>query len=265
MTDVSYREYTGSAAENYERFFVPAIATPVAGLLLDRAALRPGERVLDVACGTGLIARRAVELVGPSGAVAGIDVAPDMIEVAASISDQIEWRIGDASSLPFPDGSFDVVTCQMGLMFMEDRPRAVAEMRRVLADGGRIVITTPGEIQPFFEAMERAITDNIDPAVGGFVRAVFSMHDPAVVASLLESAGGLEVNAELATASLSLPLPAEFLWEYINLTPLAAIVAAAPADAREAMERQFVQSSAPFVVESAVPVGQPMVIAVGRS
>ena len=80
---VSYRQYSGIAAENYERFFVPAIARPVADDLLSAARLRSGERVVDVACGTGIIARLAAERVGPDGSVVGVDVAPDMIEVAA--------------------------------------------------------------------------------------------------------------------------------------------------------------------------------------
>jgi ubiquinone/menaquinone biosynthesis C-methylase UbiE len=79
---VSYRHYSGTAAENYERYFVPVIAAPVAHDLLSAVALHPGERVLDVACGTEVIARLASERVGPSGKVVGIDVAPDMIEVA---------------------------------------------------------------------------------------------------------------------------------------------------------------------------------------
>ncbi len=83
MNDVSYRHYSGTAAENYERYFVPVIATPVADDLLSAAAVEHGERVLDVACGTGVIARLAAERVGSSGKVVGIDVAPDMIEVAA--------------------------------------------------------------------------------------------------------------------------------------------------------------------------------------
>jgi 2-polyprenyl-3-methyl-5-hydroxy-6-metoxy-1,4-benzoquinol methylase len=106
MNDVSYRHYSGTAAENYERYFVPVIATPVAHDLLSAAALEPGERVLDVACGTGVIARLAAERVGSSGKVVGIDVAPDMIEVAHATPvpsrSAIEWRQGDAAAFPSP-------------------------------------------------------------------------------------------------------------------------------------------------------------------
>jgi ubiquinone/menaquinone biosynthesis C-methylase UbiE len=231
------------------------------------AALQPGERVLDVACGTGLIARLAIEQVGPTGSVTAIDVAPDMIDVAQATPSHgapIDWRVGDATALALPDDAYDVVLCQMGLMFMEDRSAAVAEMRRVLAPGGRLVVSTPGAIQPPFELMEQAIVDHINPELGGFVRAVFSMHDPDTVAALLRAAGLDDVDASVSIATLHLDGPAEFLWQYISLTPMGPFVAAAPEAAQSAMERQVVDSWAPFVVGGATPVDQPMVIAAGR-
>ncbi len=193
MTSVSYRHFTGRSAENYQRYFVPLIATPVSKDLLLAAALLPGERVLDVACGTGHVTRATAEQVGSTGTVTGVDIAPDMIEVAQSVpvpgGADIDWQVADAAALPIPDASVDVVLCQMGLMFMENRVAAVAEMRRVLAPSGRLVINTPGRIPPFFEALERAIVEHISADLGGFVSAVFSMHDPEDVAALLREAG----------------------------------------------------------------------------
>jgi SAM-dependent methyltransferase len=268
MSSVSYRNFTGTGAENYQRYFVPAIATPVSVDLLRTAELRPDERVLDVACGTGVIARLAAEQVGPTGSVTGIDIAPDMIDVARSTpvpgGAHIEWHVSDATSLQLPDDSFDVVLCQMGLMFMEDRPAALTEMRRVLALGGRLVVNTPGKIQPVFELMEQAIVDNISPELGGFVRAVFSMHDPVAVATLLRDAGLVDVSSTVSTSTFRLPGPAEFLWQYINLTPMGPFVAQATEAAQAAMERQVVDSWQPYVVDGATLVDQPMVIATGR-
>lgn len=267
MTTVSYRNFTGTGAENYQRYFVPAIATPVSVDLMRTAALQPGERVLDVACGTGLVARLAAEQVGPTGSVTAIDIAPDMIDVARALpspSAPIDWHVGDATSLALPDDSYDVVLCQMGLMFMEDRAAAVAELRRVLVAGGRLVVSTPGTIQPPFELMEQAIVDHISPELGGFVRAVFSMHDPGAVAALLRGAGLHDVDANVSITTLHLDAPAAFLWQYINLTPMGPFVAQAPTAAQTAMERQVVDSWAPFVVDGATLVDQPMVIATGR-
>ncbi len=268
MTSVSYRNFTGTGAENYQRYFVPAIATPVSAGLLRTADLQPGERVLDVACGTGAVTRLAAEQVGVTGSVTGLDVAPDMIETAKSVPSPagpaIEWRVGDATSLPLPDDSYDVVLCQMGLMFVEDRAAAVAEMRRVLAPGGRVVINTPGAIQRTFELMEQAIIEHINPELGGFVRAVFSMHDPDALAALLREAGLEGVSATTSTAALQLPSPAEFLWQYINLTPMGPFVAQAPESAQSAMEQQVVETWQPYVTNGTTLVDQPMVIATGR-
>lgn len=268
MSSVSYRNFTGTGAENYQRYFVPAIATPASAGLLQAAALQPGERVLDVACGTGLVARLAAEQVGLTGTVTGIDISPDMIDVAratpAPAVPAIDWHVGDATSLPLPDGAYDVILCQMGLMFMEDRPAALTEMRRVLAPGGRLVVNTPGAIQPTLELMEQAIVDHINPELGGFVRAVFSMHDPGEVAALLRDAGLKDVDAKVSVATFQLAGPAEFLWQYINLTPMGPFVAQAPEAAQTAMEQQVVESWAPYVVDGGTPVDQPMVIATGK-
>jgi ubiquinone/menaquinone biosynthesis C-methylase UbiE len=268
MPTASYRDFTNTGAENYERYFVPAIATPVSTGLLAAADLKSGERVLDVACGTGVIARLAAETVGRTGTVTAIDVAPDMIDVArttpAPAVAAIDWHVGDATSLPFDDGTYDAVVCQMGLMFMSDRAAAVAEMRRVLAPGGRVVVNTPGAIQPPFVVLEQAIVEHISADLGGFVRAVFSMHDPDAVATLLRDAGLHEVTASVTSVPLRLPAPAEFLWQYINLTPMGPFVAQASDAARSAMEQQAVEAWKPYVVDGTIEAEQPMVVASGR-
>lgn len=268
MTTATYRHFPGSAAEAYERFFVPAIATPVSAGLLDRAALRTGERVLDVACGTGAITRLAARAVGPTGSVVGVDLAPDMIEVAESTpapgGPRIEWHEADAEALPLPDAHFDVVVCQMGLMFMHDPAGAVAEMYRVLRPGGRVVVNTPGPIQPPFVEMERAIGAHVDPHLGGFVSAVFAMHDPAVVRAILAAAGFETSETAEYSVPLELPAPAEFLWQYISLTPMAPLVAGAPPEARAAMEAHMSTSLASSTVDGRLCFTQPMVMASGH-
>ena len=113
--------------------------------------------------------------------------------------------------------------------------------------------------------MEQAIVEHIGPKLGGFVRAVFAMHDPDAVAALLRDAGLHDVSARVSTVMLQLPAPAEFLWQYINLTPMAPLVAKAPEEARQAMERQVVDRWQSFVVDGKTLVEQPMVIASGRA
>lgn len=268
MSSVSYRHFTGRSAENYQRDFVPLIATPVSKDLLLAAALAAGERVVDVACGTGHITRAATERVGSTGTVIGVDIAPDMIEVAQSVpvpgGANVDWQVSDAAALPIPDASVDVVLCQMGLMFMENRVGAVAEMRRVLAPSGRLVINTPGRIPPLFEALERAIVGHIGPDLGGFVSAVFSMHDPDDVAALLRGAGFKNVASKELTTTLRLPPPAEFLWQYIRLTPMATLIEQAPDKAKSALERQFVSEAQQHVTDGVTTVELPMVVATAR-
>ena len=119
----SFKHFGGSAPENYEQFFVPVIAAPLATDLIDIAALGLGERVLDVACGTGVVARLAAERVGATGTVDGIDLNPGMLAVARSVtppSMAIEWHESSAEAIPLPDEAFDVVLCQMGLQFVPD-------------------------------------------------------------------------------------------------------------------------------------------------
>ena len=125
----SFENYSGTAPDNYERYFVPAIGAPLAAELVDVAALRPGERVLDVACGTGIVTRFAAERVGADGAVAGVDINPGMLGVARSAARPelgIDWHEASAEALPFEDETFDVVLCQMGLQFFPGQARRPA-------------------------------------------------------------------------------------------------------------------------------------------
>src|SRR5213592_4636076 len=224
---ISFRSYGGNAPENYERYFVPSIGAPLAHDLIDAASLRPGEAVLDVACGTGIVARLAAERVGPTGTVAGLDANAGMLEVARSVSTSagIEWHEASAEAMPLPDETFDVVTCQMGLQFFADKPSALREMHRALKPGGRLLINVPGPTPEVFAILEQAITRHLNPEVAGFVGHVFSLHDPGEIRRLLEAAGFGSIEVEASTKSLNLGAPGDFLWRYVTSTPLVAAVA----------------------------------------
>ena len=234
---VSFAKYGGNAEENYERYFVPTIGDAWATALLDVAGLRSGERVLDVACGTGVVTRRASELVGAEGAVAGLDVNPAMLAVARSVAPtSIEWHEASAESISCPDASFDVVTCSLGLQFVPDRSAAVREMRRVLRDGGRVAIGTVGAIPPVFEILEQALARHVAPEVAAFMRQVFSLHDHRELHDLANSAGLRSVSVESRPLRIILPPPSEFLWQYVTSTPLAGPVGQIDDDARAGLE-----------------------------
>lgn len=261
------RAYGGDAPENYERFFVPAIGAPVAADLIDIAALRPGERVLDVACGTGVVARLAAERVGPTGTVAGLDVNPGMLAVARSVAPSgvsIEWHEASAEAMPLPDEAFDVVTCQMGLQFVPDKPAALREMRRVLAPDGRLALNTPGRITPVFVIMAEALARHINPELAGFVHQVFSLHDPDEIRNLIGDAGFHQVDVQPRTKTLHLPPPEEFFWQYVHSTPMSLAVAQADDESRAALERDVVAKWQQFVDNSQLICEQGIVVATAR-
>jgi ubiquinone/menaquinone biosynthesis C-methylase UbiE len=135
-------QLTGSSADAYEQLLVPSIFEPWAQGLVDIAGPRRGEHVLDAACGTGVVARAAASRVGPDGTVTGVDVNAGMLATARGIDAAIAWRHADATDLPFPDGTFDVVFCQQGYQFMADRAAAARELRRVVARPGRLALST---------------------------------------------------------------------------------------------------------------------------
>lgn len=125
-------QISGDAAEVYEQCFVPAIFGRWAPYMVDAARVSSGERVLDVGCGTGVLARAAADRVGVEGQITGLDLNEGMLSVARRLRPQLDWRQGDATALPFTDASYDVVMSQFALMFFPDRITALKEMMRVL-------------------------------------------------------------------------------------------------------------------------------------
>jgi ubiquinone/menaquinone biosynthesis C-methylase UbiE len=261
------KTYGGSAPEIYQRYFVPVIGQPLAIDLVAAAEIRAGQRVLDVACGTGVVTRLAAERVGPSGSVAGADVNAAMLEVARSSSagtqPPITWYETAAEAMPLQDASFDVVLCQLGLQFMRDKEAALREMRRVLVPGGRVFISVP-KLMPIFEIMHDAVARHIDRETASFVHLVFSLNDPAALEHLLELVGFNDVTIRTATKEMHLPAAADFLWQYVQCTPLAPSVMAADESRRMALERDVVNGWQPWTDEGGVTYQQEMLLASGR-
>ena len=257
---LSFDEYGGTAPENYQRYFVPQIAAPIAADLIDAARLRPGDRVLDVACGTGIVARMAAERVGPDGSVAALDLNPGMLEVArgAAAALPIDWREGRAELMPLPSGAFDVVLSQFSLQFFSDRSAAVGEMCRVLASGGRIVLNLPGPMPALFGVLETALGDHLPDHAAAFVRAVFSLHDDETLRQLLAAAGFQQIVASRALKRLRLPSPIDFLWQYVWSTPLVNAASTLDPDQRRQLETDVLQRSMPFVHDGSLIVDLPV-------
>jgi ubiquinone/menaquinone biosynthesis C-methylase UbiE len=260
------KNYGGTAPENYERFFVPAIGGPLAKDLIVDADLRAGERVLDVACGTGVVARLAAERVGRDGSVAGLDINAGMLDVARSVSAPagvaIKWYETTAESIPLPKESFDVVLCQLGLMFMPDKSAAVREMHRVLVPHGRALVSVPTPTE-FFNVFEEALTRHL-PSGAVFVSQVFSLNDSAQIEVLFRDAGFHDVTTRRYSRGLHLPSPREFLWQYIQSTPLVGLVADAGDDVLAALERDVVKGWQAWREGDGLTYQQSMIVTTAR-
>jgi SAM-dependent methyltransferase len=191
MVEQGPPQLTPEAALAYEAFFVPALFGQWAAPVADAARLKPGDHVLDVACGTGVLAIAAAARVAPAGRVVGLDVSEAMLSVAARKAPQIEWRQGFAEALPFDPDTFDAVVSQFGLMFFADRGAAVREMVRVLKPGGHLAVAVWAEVDrtpayaTFIELLQRLFGD----AVADGLRAPFALGNTRLLTSLFSEAG----------------------------------------------------------------------------
>lgn len=200
-------------AKSYESKSVPSLFGPWAAALVEAVPPREGDRVLDLACGTGVVARRVAARVRRAGVVAGLDMSPAMLEVAREVADRdgvkLELHEGRMESLPFPDRAFDLVLCQQGLQFSQDREAAVAEMHRVLDDGGRlgIAVWRGLEHHPFHATFNGILKSHLGiPALA----RPFSLADEDELERLLVGGGFVDVTVEPHSMSLREPDPDRF-------------------------------------------------------
>ena len=253
MIDHGQWQVAGSAPEVYERELIPAVFGSWAPLVVDFANPLPGDFVLDVACGTGVVARIAAEKVGERGAVVAADLNPGMLAVARSLpaprGATVEWRQADAAALPFADQAFEVVFCQLGLQFFADRAAALREMLRVLRPGGRVVVMVWRAIDqsPGFAALAAALERHIGPEASSIMRAPFSLGDPEELSSLIAEGGFEALDLRAETGAVRFASVERFVASYVAGSPLAAPVAAASPEARDALLAEVVAKLEQFV------------------
>lgn len=180
-----------AAAQAYEDLHVGALFAEWAPRVLDAADVHAGCDVLDVACGTGILARTAVPRVGATGSVTGLDLDPAMLAVAARLSPSADWRQADAADLPFEDAAFDAVVSQFGLMFFPDRAQAIGEMVRVLRPGGRLAVAVWDELEasPAYPIEVELLERIAGPTAADALRAPFVLGDTDALEKLFSSAG----------------------------------------------------------------------------
>lgn len=258
----------GNAAELYERYVVPYILGPWAPGLVELAALQQGERVLDLACGTGVVARLAAPHVGSTGQVTGLDLNTGMLAVARALPPpsgaSITWLEGSAIAMNLPDASFDVIVCQQGFQFFPDQPAALREMHRVLAPGGRVLLSVWKSAGPYNTAVGEALAQHVDPETATRYCASRVVPDAEALHRLLVDAGFRAVQIRPSMMTNRLPPMDAFVLCLLAATPVAGAVAALSEEGRAALARQISLALQSYADEEGVVVPDETNIAMAQ-
>ena len=252
MVEQSGFQIAAAAAQAYQDYN-PLIMAPFVEAVIARVGIRPGDAVLDLACGTGLVTRRAAMQAGAEGRVVGLDLNPGMLAVARSLGDPtgasvapIEWREGSALALPCADGEFDVVLCQQGIQFFPDLGLAASEMARVAAPGARLAVSFWAELgeQTYFQVQIAGLRRRLGPAVDGLAGA-FRL-DPMLVCDALTAAGFEDATAEQVVVRLLFPPMEHFAAGQVTTLPVAPAFAALDAAERASYVAEVTKSLARY-------------------
>jgi SAM-dependent methyltransferase len=196
MSQIASGQVSTSAAEIYEEFYLPALFLEWAPRMAAAARVEPNQRALDVACGTGVLARALAERVKPRGTATGLDINEGMLTVARRKAPGVDWRHGAAEALPFDDATFDVVVSQFGLMFFQDRARAIGEMLRVLRPGGRLAVAVWDSLDrtPAYRAFVGLLDRLFGAGTAEALRSPFVLGDTDGLRALFRDGGAPDVQ-----------------------------------------------------------------------
>jgi ubiquinone/menaquinone biosynthesis C-methylase UbiE len=263
-----------SAPALYERYLVPAVTALWAADLVDRVGLRAGERVVDAACGTGVVARIAAEHVGGGGSVAAFDVNASMLAVARSLPPgpgaTIEWYEASVLDLPYADASFDVVLCQLGLQFFPDRPRALRSLHRIVVPGGRLALNVFGPIEhnPATHALSDSLERRVRPGASLTKRTEHALADVDELRALVAEAGFEDVEIETETKLIRFPSARHYVQAQLTATPLATLMAQYDENARGRVEESIVRDVeerlVPYAADDGLAFPQEVHVALAR-
>lgn len=217
MDRVLQGQVNRSAADVYEEFFVPALFREPAKRVVRDADVRPGQSVLDVGCGTGIVAREAAPAVGDTGNVTGLDRNDGMLAVAKRLAPRIDWRHGTAEELPFAENSFDRVFSQFALMFFDDRTSALREMRRVVKPGGRLSVAVWDSLDhtPGYAAMVGLLHRLFGTPAADALRAPFVLGERRALNETLAAAG--ISGAKVCTFDVTAKFPSLEAWVHTDI------------------------------------------------
>lgn len=271
MASMDWGIQSGSAPAIYQEFLVPAMFAPFAKRLVEHGYVRPGSRVLDVACGTGVVSRTAAVLAGTGGSVAGVDLGEPTVAIARAYPAEenaapIDYAQADAAVLPFDAEDFDVALCQQGLQFFPDRAGALAEMRRVLKPGGRVAIATWKDIEPPFSAIADALGRHVSAEAAQMMHSPFTLGDGATLAGLMSDAGFREVAVIDETIQCTWASHPEFARRYIAASPIAPVFDAVPDHSQQAVSDEVAERLAPHAnADGSLRMPMSTNVAVGRA
>ena len=239
--------------EAFEKYIVPAFGGVWAQDIVKRAALRKGDRILDVGCGTGIVARYAYKALGDSVHITGVDVNDVALEKVREISARhaapIEWKQADVTTLPFSDDTFDALLCQQGLQYFPDRFLALKEIKRVLVDEGRIVFSVwrPIEFSPLYLTLHKALETYINREAASILLSAYTLSDPMQLKALFEGAGFKNVKIRIVIRQMRYSPLEEFLFGSLSASPFANDILALEGTVRDEMFQEIRNSISNYI------------------
>ena len=271
MSKQSGYQVSHNAAEKYEQFASRYYMGPWVAELITLADLRTGERVLDLACGTGVVARQAAMQVGPTGQVTGLDLNAGMLAVARATPSlpgttiNITWVEGSAMAMNLRNASFDVILCQQGIQFFPDKLSSLREMRRVLVPGGRLLLSVWRSASPYNTAVGRALQRYVGAEAATTYLASRVVPDAAALRRMIEDAGFLAV--EICTRAMKLHLPSieTFVLQHLSSSPIAAALEALSDAQRAEFAKDVKLALRPFAEGDGVAVPDEVNIAMANT
>ena len=269
MSEESGYQISSNAAELYEQYAVRYMMGPWAPELVEVAALRRGERVLDLACGTGLVARLAAPQVGSTGQVTGLDFNAGMLAVARSrpppSGAAIIWVEGSAVAMGFSDASFDVILCQQGLQFFPDKLAALREMHRVLVPGGRVRLSVWKSAGPYNIAVGEALERHVGAEAASKYRASRIVPDADALRRMLAEARFGEAHIRPSVMAIRLPPIEAFVLSHLSASPVAGAIAALSEERRTALAKQVKVALQPYADGDGVAVPDEINLAIAHA
>ncbi|REL39192.1 methyltransferase domain-containing protein [Rhodohalobacter sp. SW132] len=226
-TEIDSWQIAGDSPAAYEEYLVPGFFKPWAEKLVTLSSPAPGSTILDVACGTGIVARTAAAKAGNDTGVTGLDINPQMLNKASEMAEkeglEIEWKQGDAGQLPFENNRFDHLFCQQAMQFFPEPQQVLLEMQRVLKPRGTLALNILRSIHfnPAYKILADELEEHAGETAGTMMRSPFPDWNQKTIRNMVSEAGFVDLQIHLDIISMLYPSPEEFLRREAASSPLA--------------------------------------------